>query len=532
MKVFIVLLAIFGTTLSQSISCDYSILELEHTQHYVCNLRIDNPNGLNNFTQIGGFHFPGLNNVFVTAIIRTTESRSANIPDVLCDQFPHVTYLDLSFLGIESVDENAFRRCRNLNWVSLYNNRISRMSENSFNLNRHLEHLDLQFNQLTAVPENLFANHFALQYLNLGFNPFTQPIPGNAFRNLFSLKELHLERNNIREINPAWFQNMINLEILFMYSNQLTSVPQGAFVSLAQLMVLDLGSNQISHVAADALDNLNHLNILSFEANRISSLHPQWFQDKPNLEILYLDYNQIDILPPGIFGQLNHLVDLNMLSNNLRTINRNAFGSLERIWYLDFDDNNINSFDERLLTEPTRLYYLQLTDNVCASVTFSNFTNRRPEVISALERCTNNFRFVIESTTQPGSNYNFFTGVTPGMHFMASSNSDIRIALTSFNIVWNPMLEVVISNGVSRIIMNQATEIAAVPSSFMLAPGQWSRFRITWMRNVVMVFEGDEEFPFMAATMQFFFPVHFYGLRSEQSQASWMIEPIVLPQGN
>lgn len=77
------------------------------------------------------------------------------------------------------------------------------------------------------------------------------------------------------------------------------------------------------------------------------------------------------------------------------------------------------------------------------------------------------------------------------------------------------MIEVVISNGVSRIIMNQATEVVAMPTSFLLRPGQWSRFRITWMRNVVMVFEGDDEFPFMAYTMQFFFPVNFYGLRSE-----------------
>ena len=123
--------------------------------------------------------------------------------------------------------------------------------------------------------------------------------------------------------------------------------------------------------------------------------------------------------------------------------------------------------------------------------------------------------FPLESTTQPGNNYNFFSGVTPGMQFMASSDSDIRIALTSFNIVWNPIIEVVISNNVSRIIMNQVTEVAAVPSSFMLIPNQWSRFRITWMRNVVMVFEADDDFPFMAYTMQFLFPVNFYGLRSE-----------------
>ena len=68
-KVLLVLFATFRSALSQSISCVYDLRQFGGRNGYACTLAIENPEGWNNFTQIEGQHFPGLNNVFVTAVI-------------------------------------------------------------------------------------------------------------------------------------------------------------------------------------------------------------------------------------------------------------------------------------------------------------------------------------------------------------------------------------------------------------------------------------------------------------------------------
>lgn len=101
------------------------------------------------------------------------------------------------------------------------------------------------------------------------------------------------------------------------------------------------------------------------------------------------------------------------------------------------------------------------------------------------------------------------------MHFEINSSVEARIALTSFNIAWNPIIEIVFSSDTIRIIRNQNTEVVVVPNQGIFRSGQWNDYRITWARNVVLVFEGNDEFPFIAYTMEDFMNVNFYGLRSQ-----------------
>jgi len=101
------------------------------------------------------------------------------------------------------------------------------------------------------------------------------------------------------------------------------------------------------------------------------------------------------------------------------------------------------------------------------------------------------------------------------MHFEINSAVEARIALTSFNIAWNPIVEIVFRSDTIRIIRNLNTEVAVVPNQGIFRNGEWNDYRITWARNVVLVFEGNDEFPFIAYTMEDFIPVNFYGLRSQ-----------------
>lgn len=62
----------------------FPILECIYTTSgvgYVCNLRADNPNGLDDFTTITGEHLEGMSNADVVSIYRSLGS-TANVPQV------------------------------------------------------------------------------------------------------------------------------------------------------------------------------------------------------------------------------------------------------------------------------------------------------------------------------------------------------------------------------------------------------------------------------------------------------------------
>ncbi|XP_070492484.1 protein artichoke-like [Chironomus tepperi] len=577
-KVFIVLIAFIGSALSQSLSCNYA---LRQNSQYMCNLQINNPNGFDNFTQIEGFHYPGMNNVFVTAIVRNaTGSISRNVPRVICSQFPHATFIDLSYLEIEDVDENAFRGCKNLDWLRLYNNRIARLPDNVFMYNRHLTYIDLERNLLTTLPENTFANQLALEALDLNNNPIanlptgifrnlwnleflylrntgisavnsrwfdslfnlfyfdmsnnniTQVIPNDAFRNLVSLESFDLSYSNIRFMNPEWFQSMARLHYVFMSNNILQTIPSNPFVNSPSIYVLDFGSNHIREISPNAFSNMPNLQALSLENNQLARLSPRWFDGKPHLDAIYLNANRITSVPVGIFSELPALRTLDLGTNNIRTIHRSSFGSSINLGYLNIEKNQINAVDESFLRDARRLTYLYFYDNVCGTGSYYDFANSIDVFIRSFERCIRNFGFVSERTTEAGSNYNFVQGMNPGSFLEISSSQEARVALTGFNIIWNPMLEIVFGSDLIRIVRNQDEDVAVVPNQNLFRLDAWNSYRITWVRNVISIFEGNDEFPFIAYTMRDFYPVNFMGLRSEHSQATWIIEPLRIPPPN
>ncbi|KAL7051772.1 hypothetical protein ACKWTF_004612 [Chironomus riparius] len=580
-KVLLVLFAFIGCSVSQRLSCDYELRTLNGRQQYTCYMSIDNPNGFDNFTQVEGFHFPGMNNVFVTAIIRnTTGSSTPNVPEIICSQFPHVTYIDLSFLNLQEVGENAFRGCRNLDWLRLYSNSIPRLPDNLFIHNRHLTYIDLDRNLFTTLPENLFANQLALltldlnnnhftnfpngifrnlwnlrilylragslptinpawftnlinlNFLDLSYNEFTQEIPPNAFENLIQLETLYLVRTGLRTFNQMWLENMAHLQFLYLYSNQLTSIPPLFLVNSPNLLRIDLYNNIITEVSPNAFDNLPRLIEIDLDRNRLTRMHPQWFAGKPNLQFVYLDFNQITSIPIGAFAESNNLQTLSLWDNRIRTINRNSFGNLQNLRTLDLDGNAVNSVDDRFLRELTNLYYFYFSQNACGSFFIFNFAGNLEENIQMFSTCVRNFGFNIERTTEAGSNYNFINGYHPGMHVEVNSQQEINIALTPFNVAWIPMVEIVFNNDTVRIIRNQDTQVAIVPNLGTFKPGGGNRFRVSWFRQVVSVFDGGDAFPFISYTMEDWVPINFVGLRSPRSQADWFLEPIEIPAEN
>lgn len=119
--------------------------------------------------------------------------------------------------------------------------------------------------------------------------------------------------------------------------------------------------------------------------------------------------------------------------------------------------------------------------------------------------------------TEDDNQHSFFEGPQPGIAFRVSADSEVHIALTPFDFLWTPMIEIIIgttNNTRSVIRMNQETNVVTVPTPNVIRRDQWNDFRVTWANQNILVFSGSDSFPFMSFTMQSFFPVNFYGLRA------------------
>jgi hypothetical protein len=122
-----------------------------------------------------------------------------------------------------------------------------------------------------------------------------------------------------------------------------------------------------------------------------------------------------------------------------------------------------------------------------------------------------------ETTTEIGQPYRFYTAPNPGIQLRVTTNEEVRIALTPFNFLWTPSVEIVIgtnNNTLSTIIRNQDQEVVVANSPNIIRQGWWTGLRITWANHVILVTREGQNYPFLAYNLQDIFPIQFYGLSS------------------
>jgi len=236
---------------------------------YQCVLTIQNPNGLNNFLEIRGTHSPGRGNADVSSVVRTSSSVSTNVPSIICNTFPNIVHMELWLIGIERIDADSFRNCRNLSHLDVSSNRIVEIDERSFSENSMLFRIFLMGNRLTTLPENLFLNQHNLTALIMSRNSFTD-FPLNIFVSLRNLVRLDMDGCQLTHLRVEWFRNLINLQTLNLFSNQLEDLPRNVFNPMQRLIEVDL------------------------EFNQLKVIHSNWFGILPSLLALYIRANQIN----------------------------------------------------------------------------------------------------------------------------------------------------------------------------------------------------------------------------------------------
>ncbi|XP_070501428.1 carboxypeptidase N subunit 2-like [Chironomus tepperi] len=584
---------------SEYIFCSYYLWQLRNTTTYECALNISNPIGLDNFTRIDGDHYPGFNDHNVTEI-PFANGLTTNIPQIICRQFPNLQVITLDRIGIEFVDNNSFRGCRNvvrlyingneissvsvdafwrnekLKTLDMSGNSIQNISENIFDNLSNLEVLNLSFNDFESIPNDtfkelsnlldlrlagvrisrintawfenlddlrflyLYANDIAELYentfddlddlavLNLSFNPINGNFPPKIFDSLSKLTDLHLDDTGITDLNPKWFAELDKLEFLYLTANNISNLPDNIFDELQNLMKLDISFNflTVQNMPSATFDNLKTLFYLDLSYNLLNSLNPQWFRHLQNLTTLLLTNNRISELPFGVFRPIGSLVQLFLGNNNLMSINRNDFGNLNSLAHVYVQGNQIIAADKQFFDDARSLSFLNFLNNSCASENFRLFYLNRENYMQRLSRCFDNSRFFVDTQTNFTMNYTFHEGRYPGLHAQILSSRDVHITLSNSH---NPRIDIIIGaqNNTRTIIQNNLGSIYAnVSTPNILQASQWRTFRVTWVNNVILVFRGDERFPFIAHTMDRPFLIDFYGLKSPYSHTGWRVRPI------
>jgi len=272
----------YQTIYGQVLSCSF---RTDSYYGYTCVLTIQNPNGLNNFTGISGTHLTGKSNRDVQCITRSSGSNTTNIPSIICEKFKYVTRIYLQSIGIQIVDEYSFKSCKNLLYLSLAGNKITKFDEKSFSEKLELQTLHLNNNQLTTLPANVFANQQKLKELWLYGNRITD-LPENIFHSLTNLTILDMDNNQIKNLSSEWFKNLQTLIFLYLNSNQIEELPKNVFSPLEKTTLITLRMNELKVIHSDSFGISPNLTDVYFENNQINAIDERFID---NIGLHWLD---------------------------------------------------------------------------------------------------------------------------------------------------------------------------------------------------------------------------------------------------
>ncbi|KAL7043485.1 hypothetical protein ACKWTF_001538 [Chironomus riparius] len=284
---------------SQSISCNYA----ETVNGYTCQATINNQNGFDNITSIGGQHLANKGDDDVRSIISSGPT-SLNVPRIFCDKFVNLESVYFLLFNIERIDMNSFWNCKNL---------IT---------------LDLHMNQIAVVDQVAFVNAIKLTRLDLRQNRITD-LPGIVFWSSSNLTILNLEGNLLSTLNPNLFTRLPSLRYLYMQSNQIEVLPDGIFANLTRLVHIDLDNNKLKVIRADSFGILPRLSVASFQNNQIDAIDER-FVDSTGVTSFDMKGN--------VCADVN-VMDTTEFKQVMRSELRQCFNN-----YVEFSDHN-NTID-------------------------------------------------------------------------------------------------------------------------------------------------------------------------------------------
>lgn len=195
-----------------------------------------------------------------------------------------------------------------------------------------LRELHLQDNNIRVLPRAALARLPLLEKLHLDDNSVsTVSIEDQAFADNPRLRLLFLSRNHLSSI-PSGLPSA--LEELRLDDNRISTIPTHAFRGLSSLRRLVLDGNLLANqrIADDTFSRLSNLTELSLVRNSLQT--PPLNLPSAHLQRLSLQDNAIIHMPRGSLDGMRRLQRLDLSGNNLTTLPRGLFRDLESLGQL------------------------------------------------------------------------------------------------------------------------------------------------------------------------------------------------------
>ncbi|XP_076072106.1 toll-like receptor 7 [Mytilus galloprovincialis] len=171
-----------------------------------------------------------------------------------------------------------------LKTLQLNNNKFNVLLNNTFNVIPQLKELHIQSNGIKTIEPTAFRS-MSLQILNFGQNGFHFDDDGrynqvNIFKHIPKLTHLDLTGNFLRGEYMPWkqmFSPLQNLIYLNLHATHLKELPTYVFCLMKSLQQLILQGNSLRELKEGTFDNMSDLQYLNLEGNYIQLISPSTF---------------------------------------------------------------------------------------------------------------------------------------------------------------------------------------------------------------------------------------------------------------
>lgn len=239
----------------------------------MCTATINDPNGLDNFSQIKGEHFIYHSNIDVKKF-EIIIGNSPSLSKIMCQTFPNVETVQVNDPFMVGITKASFEDCSKL--VAVEIQYIHQIDVNAFVDNSIFNEIIFRETQLATLPLGLFDNNPELIYFEVVDNLEMTSLPDNLFDNNSKIQYFYCSFNNLQEWSAQWLQNKFNLQYFWCKENHFSFIPPNAINS-------------------------------------------------PIISDIYIGHQPIKILNSTSFGDLSELLYLNSYDNDLEAIDVRIF---------------------------------------------------------------------------------------------------------------------------------------------------------------------------------------------------------------
>lgn len=164
----------------------------------------------------------------------------------------------------------------------------------------------------------------------------------------------HQKNVNYLPQNLAMFPEIIGLNI---FNCSLKVIDYNDLKNLWKLRALHVQYNDIAYIASDAFKDLVSLESFYATFNKIQFLDSKIFESQRNLKILYLGGNRIEFLHPKIFNPLVNVLGIYLNDNKLLSISENIFENLPNLKNASLGPNQMVEIPEKIFASNLKLEY-------------------------------------------------------------------------------------------------------------------------------------------------------------------------------